>query len=115
MPRVTKPKVAIVNVPELGEKPPEWEVVQGAFVGQARQVWAQAVLRLLIGRLAEARSIKERDPKLGADESKYWDGMANAMNEVAADVLHLLRGQGERVNRSIREGFGERHRVKRDE
>lgn len=100
-----KEKLVLMNVPELAPRAPDFEEVQGVFAGAANQVWAQTALRLVFGRLAEARLLKEAHPDLPPDQAKYWDGAANCANELATDLLRLLRGEGDKIDKGVREAF----------
>lgn len=99
------PHLVILNVPELAGKPPGWMEVQASFLNKDQNIIVRTIMLLLIGQMASARRAKETDPKMPADQCKFFDGSASVADEVLSWMLKLLRGDGEAIPESVKRLF----------
>ncbi len=97
----------ILNIPELGGDPPEWNEVMGVFRNAEGNVMVRSVMLMLIGKMAGARLDKEMNPGLPAEECKFADGEARCANDVLGWIRKLVRGEGAKVDAGVRKLFGE--------
>ena len=98
------PALVILNIPELGQAPP-WFEMQAAFLNKDQNIIVTTVMLLLIGQMASARRAKETNSALDSLQCKFHDGGASVADETLSWLLKLLRGDGEKLPESVKRLF----------